>query len=305
MDTDDCVKQDQATRTSDPDLDPEVKEDLKMELKLSLKEIRDRYASYVSHIYESIKDTVSVESLRVYLLDLSALDCDNDEDEKRYKLLSAVRVKISQAKSIHDIFLSMQEKHCATFLHYDVFHSIQKQYKIAVSEELNYPEHFKAYINKHKLSEFVAINPKLAKFPDTSEKLVLKFNIPHTNRVAKVIDLKVAIAEVLHLKPSALQLLSIDKGCVEVTFRIPSGVAEFILKKLTHIQVEKFQALSVMRLQCGHCNYDFNGEYDTRNTDTKEKTQQLNICQVIQHGVKIIDLHYKMDPHQCTCIRHG
>ena len=45
MDTDDCVKQDQATRTSDPDLDPEVKEDLKMELKLRLKEIKDRYAS--------------------------------------------------------------------------------------------------------------------------------------------------------------------------------------------------------------------------------------------------------------------
>ena len=232
--------------------------------------------NYVSHIYESIKDTVSVESLRVYLLDLSALDCDKDEDEERYKLLSVVRAEISLAKSIYDL-ITLLQKNCATFLHYDVFHSIQKQYKIAVSEELNYPEHFKAYINKHKVSEFVAINPKLAKFPDTSEKLVLKFNIPHTNRVAKVIDLKVAIAEVLNLKPSALQLLSIDKGCVEVTFRIPSGVAEFILKKLTHIQVEKFQALSVMRLQCGHCNYDFNGEYDTRNTDTKEKSQQLNM----------------------------
>ena len=51
-----------------------------MELNLRLKAIKDRYASYyVSHIYESIKDTVSVESLRVYLLYLSALDCDNEE----------------------------------------------------------------------------------------------------------------------------------------------------------------------------------------------------------------------------------
>ena len=80
MDSDDHVKQDQAAQTSDSDLDPDVKKNLKA---LNLDEIKDRYTSYVSHIYESIKDTVSVESLRVYLLDLSALDCDNDEDEKR------------------------------------------------------------------------------------------------------------------------------------------------------------------------------------------------------------------------------
>lgn len=67
-----------------------------MELKLNLEAIRNRYASYVSHIYESIKDTVSVESLRVYLLDLSALDCDKDEDEERYKLLSAVKARLNR-----------------------------------------------------------------------------------------------------------------------------------------------------------------------------------------------------------------
>ena len=268
MDTDDFAKQDQAT---DPDLDPKVKEELK--LKLNLKGIKDQYASYVSHIYESIKDTVSVESLCAYLLDLSALDCDKEEDKEQFKLLSAVRAKISQAKSIDDIVFALQEN-CATFLHYDVFHIIQKHYKIAVSEELDYPEHFKAYINEHKVSEFIAINPKLEINPTTSEKLILKFNIPHTSRIAKVIDLKVAIAEILHLKPSALQIVGVDKGCVEVTFRIPSGVAEFILKELTHIQVEIFQALSVMRLRCSHCNYDFNGEYDTCNTDFKEKTKQ-------------------------------
>ena len=106
----------------------------------------------------------------------------------------------------------------------------------------------------------------------------------------------------MNLKPSALQLLSIDKGCVEVTFRIPSGVAEFILKKLTHIQVEKFQAL---------CVYNAVIVTMTSMENTilviliPKRNHNNSICQVIQHGVKIIDLHYKMDPHQCTCIRHG
>ena len=280
MDSNDHVKQDEAARTSDSDLDPEVKEDLKMELKHNLKAIKDRYASYVSHIYESIKDTVSVESLSVYLLDLSALDCDKDED--RYKLLSVVRAEISLAKSIYDI-ITLLQKNCATFLHYDVFHSIQKQYKIAVSEELNYPEHFKAYINKHKVSEFVSINPKLAKFPATSEKLVLKFNIPHTSRVAKVIDLKVAIAEVMHLKPSALQILSVDKGCIEVTFLVSSFVAAFIVKELSSkSKIEEFQALPVVWLDCGPHHFDFNGEdSQTDTTDTKQDDPQGNLLSVL------------------------
>ena len=288
MDSNDHVKQDEAARTSDSDLDPEVKEDLKMELKLNLKAIKDRYASYVSHIYESIKD-VSVESLRVYLLDLSALDCDKDEDEERYKLLSVVRAEISLAKSIYDT-ITLLQKNCATFLHYDIFHSIQKQYKIAVSEELNYPEHFKAYINKHKVSEFVAINPKLAKFPATSEKLVLKFNIPHTSRVAKVIDLKVAIAEVLHLNPSALELVSVDKGCVEVTFLVSSFVAAFIVKELSFKKkIEEFQALPVVWLNCGLHHFDFNGEdSQTDTTDTKQDDLQHSTGNL--HSVLLLEL---------------
>ena len=277
MDGDDNVKQDQAARASHSYLDPAAKEDLKMELRLSLDEIRNQYASYVSHIYESIKDTVSVESLRVYLLDLAALDCDENEDEERYKLLSAMKIKLRQAKSIHDIVISLQED-CATFLHYDVFHFIQKQYKIAVSEKLNYPEHFKNYINKHKLSEFVAVNPKLAKFPATSEKLVLKFNIPHTSRVAKVIDLKIAIAKILHLKPSALELVSVYKGCVEVTFLVSSFVSAFILKELSSkSKIKEFQALPVVWLNCGSHHFDFNGEDSlTDTTDTKQGDPQHN-----------------------------
>ena len=215
-------------------------------------------------------------------MELSALDCNKDDDEKRYKLLSAVRAEISLAKSIYDIISLLQK--CATFLHYDVFHSIQKQYKIAVSEELNYPEHFKAYINKHKLSEFVAINPKLAKFPATSEKLVLKFNIPHTSRVAKVIDLKVAVAKILHLKPSAFQLVSIDKGCVEVTFLVSSFVAAFIVMELSSKStIEEFHALPVVWLNCGPHHFDFNGE-DSQTTDTKQDNPQQytgNLCSVL------------------------
>ena len=70
MDRDDPVKQDKATQTSDSDLDPEVKEDLKMELKLRLKAIKDRYASYVSHIYEFIGTGLCDETSSIIIIQL-------------------------------------------------------------------------------------------------------------------------------------------------------------------------------------------------------------------------------------------
>ena len=249
-----------------------------MELRHNLEEIRNRYSSYVSHIYESIKDTVSVKSLRVYLLDLSALDCNNSEDAEQYKLLSELRPKLYKAKSIDRIVNLLQEN--VSYCRYDVFHLIQKHYEVPVSEELNYPEHFKAYINKHKLSEFIATNPKLEKIPATSEKLILKFNIPHTSRVAKVINLKDAIAKILHLKPSALQLLNIDKGCVEVTFLIPSNVADFVFKKLSLKQKEELQVLPVIWLKCRH--YNFNWKENITNSEEK---MQLDDTQVKKSGM--------------------
>ena len=238
-------------------LDPAVQEDLECQLELNLEDIRKLYSSYVSYIYNSIKKmNVSVDELCIYLFNLPALDCDKSKDEQQYKLLSGVRNELQKASTVKDIFCVLSTE-CASFLNYGIFHSIQNKYKITDSRELKYPEDLKAYINMHKVSEFVKINPELAKFTAASEMVILKFDIPMTSKIDKVLHLKKAVARILGLTPSALRLLSIKEGCVEATFLIPNNVADYIFKKVTPRQREEFQALRVMWLKCGDHKFCF------------------------------------------------
>ena len=100
--------------------------------------------------------------------------------------------------------------------------------------------------------EFVKINPKLEKISQSSEKLVLKFNIPLVCEVAKVFDLKDAVAEYLGMKSYTLRLMDIEEGCVVVTVLLPTAVANYVFANgLTPKQEADIRALSVLWLKCG------------------------------------------------------
>ena len=244
-------------------MDPEIKEDLILQLEVNLDEIRNQYASYVSYIYEYIKDKVSVESLRIFILDLPALSSDETKDRQQFSLLPYPEVKsrLEEAKSIHDIFILLQTE-CASFLNYDVFHLIQCHFKVtdSKSEAMKYPEYLDAYINKHKLSELVRVIPNFNYLSGDSEKLRIKFDIPITSKVAKVVNLKKKVAKILHLNQSALHLIGIEEGCVVVTFLIPSHVADYVLEKLTPIQKNEIEAIAIVWLKCRHHYFSFSGE---------------------------------------------
>ena len=211
----------------------------------------ERYASFVYHLCVSVKATgVSVEDFRTFLVKLPAFA--NDQQEK---LLSAATAEMKEANTINKIFDLIDEKY-ASFLNYDIFQSIQNTFCRGLdSEDLNYSKHLKAYVNEHKISEFCSVNSQLAKFNDTDEKLRFKFDFEMvTSKVAKVLDLKKRIADILGVTPSTLRLLSVEEGCLIVTFLTTAFVADAILPadgELTTKQTEDFRAISVMWLECG------------------------------------------------------
>lgn len=241
-----------AAGPSSPYENPEVCQDVEQQLEFNLEEIRRRYAVFVSFLCQSVIDKgTTVTNFRLYLMNLPALECDDNEE--KHKLLYGVKVKLLEAVSIQDVFMSLSLE-CASFLNYDIFQCILDDYKISVenSDKLKYSEHLKLYLYKHKLSEFVKLNRRLDKFTDhASKKLALKFNIALPGRVTKVLDLKKTVAKMLRLRPSALQLVGIEEGCVLVTFLIPPFVAD-----LTPEQIQKFQSLSVLSLKCGDQEFD-------------------------------------------------
>ena len=239
--------------------------DLQQQLQINLEQIIGQYASYVYCILTSVKaKEVSVTDLRSFLLNLPAFQSGCNE---QCNLLSGVKKELDEADTINKIF-DLLSCECASFLNIAIFQFIVDEYGIEDSrgrDRLKYPEHLDEYIKKHKVSEFVAVNPALKRHArsEGSVELVLKFNVELTCKLAKVIDLQSAVAKILRVQPSALQLLSIEKGCLIVKFLISAEVADIVFvwdKKLTPEEYEEFRTLEVMWLECNGCKYDFTAE---------------------------------------------
>ena len=188
---------------------------------------------------------------------MSLLAYESDYDKNNPAILSGLAHELKQKETIDDKFALLCEKY-ASFLNYKIFQSMVDDYCIdrKSNKSLNYPEQLKNYVNKHKLSEFIDINPNLKSFVDTlnSKELIVVMDVDSTSRLANVVDLKKAIAKILGLKrKAALRIIDIKKGCVQVTLLIPALLADLIFicdKKFTEEEVKKFQALSITRLQC-------------------------------------------------------
>ena len=248
-----------------PSLQPNeaVRLDLEHQLECNLKKIEDQYADYVTCICESLETKcITTKKLSSYLLRLPALKLPVDTDNQQHKLLDGLRTELRKAETIDEIV----DRH-SSFLDCGIFQKIVKHYSINKNqtdennEILKYPEHLKDYIEKHKLSEFMKINPELSKLTNDSEELTLKFEIDLLEyRLANLVQLKRTIAKILEVQPSTLRLLHIEEGCVVITFLVPSSVAHFIFpsgKVLTAQQMKRFRDLSALWLKCCGCYVDF------------------------------------------------
>ena len=256
-------------------LDPDTRADLEMQLDEDLRIITKRYSFYVSCVRESLmRQGVSVGNLRTHLLGTTAFN----HDEQKRTLVSSHEEELERAEDLNRIFAILLI-HYSSFLNYEIFQEMVDKYKVDKNqEELDYPKHLEAYVNKHKISEFVTINPLLTKETDeTSKELVLKIDIEQTSKLAKLKNIKFSMARILGLKSAALRLKGIEEGCVVATFLIPTPVAEIAFNKCTEFtkeQVKQFQALSVLYLKCNGFLFDFNDTADGGQKDEEHGAQK-------------------------------
>lgn len=244
--------------TSIASLDSDTLNDLDRQLDSELDSIIRLYSSYVSCIRQSLKaNGVCAKDLCAELLTISAFN----HTEQNRMLLSAHKAELEKAVDLNDVFSVLVTEY-ASFLNYDVFECILEKYQDirAGQEVLNYPEYLNAYVMKHKISEFIRINPLLKDFNSASKEFVLKMDILSTSRLAKVINLKNTIAKILGVNSASLQILDIKEGCVLVTFLIPTPVAQLVFNECTLLsseQEKQFQASHVLWLECNGCRFDF------------------------------------------------
>ena len=217
--------------------------DLEHQLQNNSDKIQDQYASYVYNLCEClIHKGITVAQLRTRLSNL---------------LPAKINTQIQETDTLNKIFDIVSKS--ASFFHYHIFQRIQDEFCEASDCErkpqLKYSEHFKDFINLHKISEFLDTNPQLKIKYTGSEELVFKIDdIQMSDKLVKVVDLQHAIARILKVKPSELQLVNIEKGCVLVTFLSSAAVAESI-SKLSADQKKELQELSILSIKCGD-NYE-------------------------------------------------
>ena len=237
---------------------PDISKDLQFILDVNIDDIITKYASYVDCLCEKIEEKrISPEKLCRYLLSLSAFS--ENYDGQQLALMTDNKEELEKCRTINCIFNCLTMK-CASFLNCDIFQKIQENYEVGEEQEkLKYRDHLKAYVEKHKISEFMKINP-LLKPKNGSKELTLKYNVKNTCRLARIVDLKFFIAKILKIHPSTLQIIDIEDGCVIVTFLVPGFVADTIFTPdtvFTQQQEDEFQAASILWLRCNNCSFNF------------------------------------------------
>ena len=245
-------------------LDSNTLIDLKFQLQCRLESIITKYSLYVSYIRGALERRgVSPRDLCSDLLTMPA----TNHTEQQLTLLSAHRAELKRASTLNDIFDLLATEY-ASFLNYGVFQFILEKYNISRGESvLKYPEHLKAYLMEHKVSEFVESNPPQKKQNAASKVLILKIDIELTTRMSDIIDLKASFAKILGVNPTALQLLDIQKGSIVVTFLIPTPVADLLFNEktlFTDLQENQIRALSVIWMKCNGNMFTFGPEDDQR-----------------------------------------
>ena len=260
-----------ASRPSPPSsLNPKVRLDLEYVLENNLREIIVKYASYVDCIRATIKEKeVSLEDFRSFVLSLPA---STDSKRQKLTLLCDVELELEKCNTITAIFDVLKKK-CASFLNYDIFQNIVDHYSICEDQEkMKYPEKLKAYVEKHKISEFTDINP-LLKSKKGSKEFTLKYDIETTCSLAKVCELEKVLVK---LHPSTLHIVDIEEGCVIVTFLIPASVADALFAPdtvFTPQQEEELRAASVLWLKCNGYTFYFGKAIYTESPGTVEPSK--------------------------------
>ena len=216
------------------------------------------YSDYTDCIADSLdKMKVNIRKLRTRCLCL-CLGCDEHHLVPLYSIVGLDAFK--EIDNADDFILELRR--FTSFLDCTLFEEIIRKFKIDKSqEELKYPEKLKHYITKHTVSEFIRIHPELNEYTGHTKKLEIILDIKQITTLSVVVDYGQVLSSVMKIDMNQLLIHTIEKGCVTVTFLIPTLVAERMFSGqkeciFSQEQIEEFQKVSVVMLKCNGYEFD-------------------------------------------------
>ena len=213
-----------------------------------VRKMTHEFGYLVTKTCDSVEKRISVEMFATGILALSAYEPAPEERDR--SLLDEHREEINRAKTISKIFNIL----CPywNYLNYELLEYIIKLYGTKDDAE-----RLTSYCEKlHKFCErriFEAPMPESGTGTGDSKqkKFVVKLNVREGIKCKELRRIKGRIAKILHVNVAALIIVSVDSGCVQLTFLIPKFITQEIFP-LSHEQASTLSRdASVIRLECG------------------------------------------------------
>ena len=192
--------------------------DLECRLKSEARDIKIDFAKLTSSVMQSL-ESIQLERIKISLLGLESFT-----DDVGVKVLDEEDAeKILGAKNLLEIFFTLRKY--ISFFNYHIIEYITEQHKLT-RDPLN--EYLKKFHTFCQRSVFEVPENMFLSIPELTGKV---FAVKSTEGVTTMNGanvLKEKIATTFSLRPAALQLCSIKKGCVELHFLITAAVADHI-----------------------------------------------------------------------------
>ena len=226
-------------------------EELEATLDDDVRKMKRQFGYLVTKTRDSVEERVSVGNFATSILALGAYEPAPEQRDQ--SLLDEHRQEITRAESISEIFNILSPYW--NYLNHEILEYIIELYGTSddykrmksYDEELqNFCKRriFELPLPESGSSNGNALNPKQKKFS-------VKINVFEDITCNELLRIRKRIAKILHVKLATLIINRVDAGCVQLTFLIPTFVAE----KIFPLSDEQTSALhkdaSVIRLECG------------------------------------------------------
>ena len=226
-------------------------EELKGMLCDDVREMKLLFGSLVSTTCDSVEERIPVVNFARHILALGAYDPAPEERDR--SLLDEHRQEIKGANSISAIFIILSAYW--NYLNYEVLEYIIKHYGTSDDTERlkDYNEKLHNFCRRRLFEVPMPVrrNGTENKSSPKQEELCVKLNVREDIPADQFNQIKRKIAKILHVRPATLQICSIAKGCVQLTFLIPKFVAQEIFP-LSREQTSALRKdISMIRLECG------------------------------------------------------
>ena len=211
-------------------------------------QIKQEFQDLVSAFIKSFeKRRVPIDELVSHVMTLKVFDPVLKEPQ--VPVFRVYFEELKAAKTIQEVFMVLDD--CFSFFNYDIIEYIIEG--LGTVEDKAGLQRYKKEFMQYAKRRIFECPLEHGSVSDTNHAtLVVKLDANYDNYTVAALEIfRCRLSDTLHLSPKGvLRLCRVDKGCIQLTFQVPS----FVLQKIFPLSSEQERALkeeNVIMLTCG------------------------------------------------------